>query len=92
MIEDSSHKKNGDIQLNFYSGDLIGKDYEYAVSVMEDAGFTKIQVKEGDSSFPRLFKGNGKHTVQSISINGKEGFAMDSWHDPNSTILIIYNP
>ncbi len=75
--------------IPFASSDIEKANFEVVVKQLKDAGFTNVDTLEIDGLVLGFFTKDGE--VETMTINGKEGFSEGEKFDANTNITISYH-
>jgi len=84
-----SNRREGEAKTPSASKAQKGKDYQSVIAEFEKNGFTNIKTEAmGDLVFGWL---NKDGEVESVSVDGDEGYSPNRWYPNNVAILITYH-
>lgn len=85
----SSDDTDDRINVSESSTDIKGKDYKDAMTLLQVAGFTNIELEVLDDLITGSLTKDGE--VEKVSINGDTDFSESSKYEHDATIVITYH-
>ena len=77
------------VKLSINSKELVGGNYEYVVSALEDMGFVNVKQNPLEDIGKDLFRQNGK--VKEVTINNQSKFSEKEIFDKDSEVIVSYH-
>lgn len=81
-------ESDGRIRIGFDAESLIGEDYESVLSMLTNAGFTKVKVRAVRTLTNKNI--DDRYTVKSVTIDGAGMFQKGDKYTPRTSIVISY--